>query len=196
MQFASFGRNDTVSDHRLVHTARLDLAAVTEADVPRLHELSADPRVWQHFPSGRHTSVAMTARQVATFTQGWRDNGLGYWTATLRATSEFVGVGGCALCDHTFWNVYYRLHPDAHGNGYAGELVKAAVSAAAVVGADLPVVAYMVEHNMASRSVAERLGLQLVWRGPDRLNPDPTAQRLIFADRMLTPDQLNVVIAR
>jgi RimJ/RimL family protein N-acetyltransferase len=185
-----------VSGHRLVRTARLELAAVRDTDTARLHELSADPRVWQHYPSGRHTSVDITARQVATFIESWRENGLGYWTATLRATGQFVGVGGCALHDGTIWNVYYRLCPAAHGNGYASELVDAARSAAAAVRPDVPVVAYMVEHNVASRRVAERSGLHLVWRGPDRANPDPTVQRLILADRELTPDQLSLVIAR
>jgi RimJ/RimL family protein N-acetyltransferase len=170
--------------------------AVTEADVPRLHRLSADPRVWQHYPSGRHTSIDMTERQVATFTRSWRDNNLGYWTATLRATGEFVGVGGAALHDDAIWNVYYRLRPAAHGKGYAGELASAARAAAADVRGELPVVAYMVEHNVASRKVAEHAGLQLVWRGPDRANPDPTVHRLILADRELTPDQLRLTIER
>lgn len=185
-----------MNDHRLTRTPRLDLAAVTEADVPRLHELSADPRVWEHFPSGRHTSYETTARQVATFVESWRAHGLGYWTASLRTTRSFLGIGGCALLDEAVWNLYYRFRPEVQGKGYAGELVTAAHAAARAVRPELPVVAYMVEHNLASRRVAERAGLRLMWSGPDANNPDPAVQRLIFADRELRPEQLNLVIAR
>lgn len=179
-----------MTDHRLVRTDRLTLAAVTEADIDTLHSLSADPRVWQHFPSGRHLDRETTEKQVAGFVQSWDDGGLGYWTARLRETGEFVGVGGCALRRGSAWNVYYRLCPEAQGNGYAVELVEAAVAAAREVRANLPIVAYLLEHNVASRRTAERAGLERVWRGPDADNPDPDAVRLVFADRPLTAKQL------
>jgi hypothetical protein len=44
--------------------------------------------------------------------------------------------------------------------------------------------------------VAERAGLQLVWRGPDLDNPDPDVVRLVFADRDLTPRQVELMSAR
>lgn len=53
--------------------------------------------------------------------------------------------------------------------------------------ADLPVTAYLLEHNVGSRRAAERAGLTLVWRGPDAGNPDPAAVRLVYADRDLDP---------
>jgi RimJ/RimL family protein N-acetyltransferase len=106
-----------VPDHRLVRTDRLDLAAVTDGDLPDLHALSADPRVWQHFPSGRHADLDTTARQVAVFLASWQRGGLGYWTAHLRSTGEFVGVGGCMVKRDVAWNIYYRFRPEAQGNG-------------------------------------------------------------------------------
>ena len=50
--------------------------------------------------------------------------------------------------------------------------------------------AFLVEHNVASRKTAEKVGLRLVWRGPDDGNPDPDAVRLVFLDR--EPDDLFV----
>jgi hypothetical protein len=44
------------------------------------------------------------------------------------------------------------------------------------------------EHNLASRALAEKAGLDLVWRGPDAGNPDPGAIRLVYADRGVEPD--------
>jgi RimJ/RimL family protein N-acetyltransferase len=50
---------------------------------------------------------------------------------------------------------------------------------------ELPIVAYLLEHNTASARVAEKVGLRLVHRGPDAGNPDADAIRLIYADRAL-----------
>ena len=42
--------------------------------------------------------------------------------------------------------------------------------------------------GFATRRTAEKLGLRLVWRGPDADNPDPDAVRLVFLDR--APDDV------
>jgi hypothetical protein len=44
----------------------------------------------------------------------------------------------------------------------------AALDAAHAVDPDLPVIAYLLEHNVESRGRAERAGLSLIWRGPGR----------------------------
>jgi len=183
-----------VPDHRFVVTARLDLAEVTSDDLDDLHALSADPRVWEHFPSGRHLDRDTTSKQLETFRASWDEAGLGYWTARLRHTGEFVGVGGCALRRGATWNVYYRIRPQAQGHGYASELVEAAQKAARELRPELPVAAFLLEHNVASRRTAERAGLRLAWRGPDAGNPDPDAVRLVYTDRPLTDDQLAAMI--
>ena len=69
------------------------------------------------------------------------------------------------------------------GRGYATEMGEAAIEAAHDVVPERPVLAYLLEHNHGSRRTAEKLGLQLVWRGPDPDNPDPDAVRLVFLDR-------------
>lgn len=177
-------------DYRFVTTARLNLAEVTGSDLEDLHALSADPRVWEHYPSGRHLDRETTADQLARFRDSWAAAGLGYWTARLRESGEFVGAGGCALRRGTLWNVYYRIRPEFQGQGYASELVTAAVRAAGELRADLPIIAYLLEHNAASRRTAERAGFRQAWRGPDAGNPNPDAVRLVYADRPLTAEQL------
>ena len=129
----------------------------------------------------------------------WERDGLGYWTARLRAdlpgtslrAGDVIGTGGCALRVGTsWWNLYYRLTPAAWGRGLAAELVDAALEAAHAVAPDRPVVAYLLEHNVQSRGRAERAGLTLVWRGPDAGNPDAAAVRLVYADRPASNDLL------
>ncbi|NAZ82158.1 GNAT family N-acetyltransferase [Kineococcus sp. R8] len=194
------------SDLRHVTTPRLRLDAVTAADVDELHAVHADPRTWEHLPSGRHTRRSDTEQLVLRFVGDWSVHGLGYWAVRdladpAGAAAPVLGVGGCARrrADDgrvLAWNVYYRLAPRAWGSGWAGELTTAARAAAGAVDPALPVVAYLLEHNHASRRTAERSGLQQVWRGPDAGNPDPAAVRLVYADRPLAPALLEELTAR
>ena len=99
-----------------------------------------------------------------------------------------VGRGGCMVPDEAlggrgWWNLYYRFDQRVLGRGYAVEMGRAALDAAHDVAPDRPVLAFLLEHNGASRRTAEKLGLRLVWRGPDDGNPDPDAVRLVFLDR-------------
>ncbi len=181
-----------MSSYRLHRTDRLVLTAVAEDELPEIYELHADPVVWQHLPSGRHTDPAQIRRWYEATTQRWDEDGLAYWTVRDHA-GEFLGVGGCSVVDHVRWNLYYRFRPEAQGHGYASEMGRAALDAAYARNSQLPRTAFLVEHNAASKAVAERLGLQLQWRGPDGTNPDPDAVRLVYADRPLTPDQLAAV---
>ncbi|MFE6970637.1 GNAT family N-acetyltransferase [Isoptericola sp. NPDC057653] len=175
-------------------TDRLDLAPVTLADLDALHDLHADPRVWVHYPVGRHTSREQTAGQVEGFAADWERDGIGYWTVRRRDDGTFVGIGGVRLRPTGALNLYYRLSPEQQGHGFAVELARAALDLAAERRPDVPVVAFLLEHNAASRATAERAGLRLVWRGPDAGNPDPGAVRLVLADRDLDDAVLAAVV--
>ncbi len=180
-------------------TERLILTPPAAADLDALHELHADAAVWAHFPSGRHVDRAQTESLVQRWRDGWLANGLDVWVARTRAAGEvgaFVGVGGCSLREDFGWNLYYRLCPRAWGKGYAQEIVAAGRTAAARVRPDLPVIAYLLEHNTRSKRAAERAGLQLVWRGPDAGSPDPDAVRLIYADRPVQQHTLDALVRR
>ena len=169
-------------DHQ--HTGRLMLGHVHESDVEEWHQIHADSRVWEHFPSGRHTSREMTVRLVQASIEDWQVAGLGYWSVREEPDGPIIGVGGCRLVpDRDWWNLYYRFAPECQGRGYATEVARAAVVAANSVDPARPVVAYMLEHNAASWRVAERIGLTRVWDGPDEGNPDPQAVSVVYADR-------------
>jgi RimJ/RimL family protein N-acetyltransferase len=191
-----------------VETARLRLDAVVPEDLDAHFALMSDPGVWAHLPSGRHTDPARTAAGIEDSVGHWARDRLGYWTARLRddlpadqvpaglRPGTVVGTGGCAVrAGTTWWNLYYRLTPPAWGLGLAAELVTAALDAARAIDPDRPVVAYLLEHNAASRGRAERAGLSLVWRGADAGNPDPGAVRLVYADRPLPEDVVERIVA-
>lgn len=172
-----------------VLTPDLALTQVAMEDLPETHRLHADPAVWRHFPSGRHTSLAQTRTMLEQFVGDW-DAGVGYWTARTRDTGDYAGIGGCRLRAGVAWNIYYRVDPVYQGRGLATQIARAGMDAAATVDPTLPVSAFLLEHNLASRAVAEKLGLRLAWRGVEAGNPDPEAVRLIYTDRDLTEEQL------
>lgn len=194
-----------MSDFRHLLTDRLQLDAVVPTDLDEHFAFMSDPGVWAHLPSGRHTDPAKTADAIGHSVRHWARDGLGYWTARLRGDltdppaglrpGAVVGTGGCAVREGTsWWNLYYRLTPAAWGLGLAAELVTAALDAAHAVNPELPVIAYLLEHNAESRGRAERSGLTLVWRGPDAGNPDAAAVRLVYADRPLGDDVLDRIV--
>jgi len=80
---------------------------------------------------------------------------------------------------HTNWqdqdvlNLYYRFMPSAWGQGYATEMAQTAVHFAQTYLPQLPIIARIRDENVASKRVAERVGLLR--------RPDLDAEHVIFA---------------
>lgn len=172
-------------------TARLDLRSPHFADLEALHVLSSDPRVWTHFPSLRHTDIAQTDELLRGWIRDWDADGLGTWIIRRMGEPDVIGYGGCSKRgDGAFWNLGFRISADEHGRGYATEVAAEAVQQARLADPGLPVVAYLVKHNLASARVALKVGLTLQHQAPDAGNPDPDVLRLVYADRELTESQI------
>lgn len=176
-------------------TARLELWRPRSDDVDGLHPLLADARLWTHFPTLRHRSPAQTAAMLRRWMSAWAADGLGTWVVRDPASHAVLGYGGCSTLRGEAWNVGYRLAVEAQGRGLATEVARRGMVRAREIRPDLPMVAYLLEHNLASAAVARKLGLELVDRAPDAGNPDQSAVRLIFADRPLTKSQLDAAHA-
>lgn len=173
---------------------RFSLARPTTADAAALYAICSDPRVWTHFPSLRHTDIEQSRAMVNRWMEAWDRDGLGTWVVRDPHDHAVIGYGGCSITQVAFWNLGYRFAFDAQGQGFATELALEAVQQAKARRPELPVVAYLLEHNVASARVAEKVGLSLVHRGPDAGNPDPEAVRLVYADRALSADELTAVM--
>jgi RimJ/RimL family protein N-acetyltransferase len=172
----------------------LQLDVPTLGDVPALHAIYGDPRVWTHLPSGRHRDIRQTREMVRGWIDAWARDGLSYWIVRAASSQELLGHVGCSARRGAFWNLGYRIAFEAHGRGIATLVGRRAVDEAHRTDSALPVVAYLLEHNRASARVAEKLGLTLQHRGPDSGNPDPHAVRLVYADRPLTAVQRDAVM--
>lgn len=184
-----------------LRSGRLLLDAPRLDDLDQLHEIYGDPRTWTHLPSGRHADRAQTAALLERWLDDWNTVGLGAWVVHEASDpSHVIGHGGCALRGNAasggaFWNLGYRFRPEAQGRGHATELSLAAIDAARALRPEVPVVAYLLEHNLASARVTEKAGLALRHRAPDAGNPDPEAIRLVYADRELSADELRSTLA-
>lgn len=184
-----------MTDFSCVNTERLTLTRPTLGDLDDVHDLHADPGVWEHYPSLRHTDRAQTGKYLQRQQRSWDEDGLAIWAARRSAPDghgPLVGVGGCTVRSGVAWNLGYRLVRHAWGHGYAQEIIAEARTAAAQLRPELPVVAHLLEHNAGSKRAAERAGLHLEWRGVDVGNTDPSAVLLVYADRALDDAQLNV----
>ena len=178
-------------------TDRLDLRALTPDDVDAMHAQNADPTVWTHFPQGRHATRQRTLADVESAITAWQRDGLCYWAARLHNSPDLAGFVGIRLLpDIPAWNLAFRFAPRFQVLGLARETARAGIDAAQALRPEVPVLAYLLEHNTASKRLTERLGLQLKWRGPDVGNLDPDAIRLIYADRPVDDEVLARVAAR
>lgn len=171
-------------------TQRLFLDRPRSEDADGLHQICSDPRVWSHFPSLRHGDIEQTQVMVSRFISAWDRAELGPWVVKNPSDQSIIGYGGCSIKDDIFWNLGYRFAFDAQGQGFATELSREAVRQAKLSRPELPLVAYVLEHNVASARVAEKVGLALLHRGIDAGNPDSKAIRLVYADRALTEELL------
>jgi RimJ/RimL family protein N-acetyltransferase len=169
---------------RSTRSERLWLDAPSTSDLDAFYAIHGDARTWTYLPNGRHASRTASAAKLDIMIAQWAADGLGYWTVRETATGPVVGFAGCAVPPgRSWWNLYYRFAVSAQGHGYAAEVARRAIEAAHDVEPDRPALAYLLEDNVASRRTTERLGLQQVWRGPDRDNPDPAAIRVVYVDR-------------
>jgi RimJ/RimL family protein N-acetyltransferase len=170
-----------------MHTARLRLSVPDPAtDLDALAGTFADPDGWWYEPASRHTTPAQTRDWLTRAAARWPTDGLSYWTVRLAAGGDPIGTGGAQRHRSGAWNLSYRIAAAHQGHGYATELGRAALEAAARVDPGAPCIAFVLEHNHPSRRVAVRLGL--VDRGL-RMDRSDGTPRLAYADRELDEER-------
>jgi len=112
------------------------------------------------------------------------------------AVCRTVGRGG-RLQSADDDGVELGLQPSAEvwGQGYAQEVAAAGRRCAQGLRPDLPITAVVASRNRRSQRAIERAGLSKVWRGPDNKDPDPSSELLLYADRVLSEEQVRVLTA-
>jgi RimJ/RimL family protein N-acetyltransferase len=138
-------------------TERLVLRRFCESDVDRLFVLHNDPDVMRHLTGGDPVSREEIEREYRE-----RFAGEGFWATEHRATGAFLGW--FALHPTTDrapdeWELGYRLHKAAWGQGYATEGSRALIRKGFSELGVRRVWAQTMAVNLASRRVMEKSGL-------------------------------------
>jgi len=152
------------------------------ADAAELFPILSDPDGWWYEPERRHTEFATTLGFAERAAARWEIDGLSYWTVRSVHDGTVIGLGGAQRHRSGAWNLSYRIAGPHQGKGYATELALAGLAAANGCDADSAVIAWVLEHNVRSRRVAERVGLTNY--GP-RTDENDGIERLAFADRAI-----------
>ena len=142
----------------LIETDRLLLRPLTTADLDEVIEMHAMPEVIRTM--GAYDRLAAGAR-LERNEREWAERGHGLVAIIERATGRFVGRSGLKYWpqfDET--EVGWVLRPDSWGHGFATEAGQACVEWG-FAALDVPyLTAMIVQDNVRSVHVAERLGMQ------------------------------------
>lgn len=160
-------------------------------DVFRIH---GDPRTNVHDLAGPGRDLESCRKLLDKWLAHWDTYGFGYWVVEIADTRRsdhrdgaVVGVSGVrhgVWLGRPFLNLYYRFVPEAWGCGYASEVARYAVQWATSTHPDLPVLARTRPGNIASRRVAEAVGLVLQ---PDLEADDGHGPMVVFGQPMAGP---------
>jgi RimJ/RimL family protein N-acetyltransferase len=151
-----------------LETPRLRLRAHVTADLDACAALWADPEVVRYI--GNHPSTREDAwARILRYRGHWELLGHGFWAVTDRATGAFVGETGLAdfqrgLQPELGIEAGWALVPEAQGNGYATEAVRAVLAWGAARLGPREVTAIVDPSNGPSLRVAARCGFVEVRR--------------------------------
>lgn len=153
--------------HIYLQTTRLVLRRFTSADVDDLVELDSDPEVMRFLNGGTPTPRDAIEHQVLPRFLAFydRSEAYGYWAAIERSTNTFLGwfsLHPTGEHEGDVAQLGYRLRRAAWGKGYATEGARALIDKGFGKFGMQRVIATTYEHNIASRRVMEKVGMELV----------------------------------
>jgi ribosomal-protein-alanine N-acetyltransferase len=142
-------------------TARLALRRPEPADLETIFAIHRDPEACRHNPSDMLATVADAEHLFSRWDEHWHRHGFGYWVVVSRDRKilGFAGVKVVRFRETEVLNLFYRLDPQAWGDGVATEAATAVVAWAGEHLPDWPIIARVRPDNVASQKVAQRAGL-------------------------------------
>ena len=150
-----------------LRTARLILRPPTPADAPEVLRILSNPSVLEHNPSDLVVELAEVEALLERWLEHWSRHGFGNCCVVENETGRVVGNCGIrwmTLLEAPVLNLMYRFDPSSWGRGYATEAAGAVVDWALQNLPGQVVLARVRPDNVASQSVARKVGLR---RDPD-----------------------------
>jgi RimJ/RimL family protein N-acetyltransferase len=140
-----------------IETERLILRGWQESDVAMVAELYADETNARYI--GGTKTHDQCWRAVATFIGHWQLRGYGLWCVTRKDSGTAIGWAGLWFPDG--WpepELGYALHGDHHGQGFASEATRAALTSAYRDFGWATAISLIDPGNTASQNVTRKLG--------------------------------------
>lgn len=150
----------------ILETERMYLRQFTEADAPRIRQLSSAPGVLKYIPEPIPASDEEAKEVIVKIILPQYKNNLGRWAAQLKENNEFIGWCGLKLVKDEI-DLGYRFLPSAWGKGFATEAAKATLQYGHQQLQLEKIIAHAHIDNIASQKVLEKIGMQLVGEGID-----------------------------
>ncbi|WP_407919303.1 tRNA glutamyl-Q(34) synthetase GluQRS [Devriesea agamarum] len=146
-------------------TPRLELTPVTAHDLPALWNIHSHPAAFADDSIGPLSTVDQMRHVLNRWLLKWHTDGIGYHCVRLRpetgAHGRVVGVCGTkflTLNGRKVLNCYYRMLPEAWGQGYATEAMRALLGLADRMLPGTEIIVHTASANLRSRRLASRLG--------------------------------------
>ena len=111
-----------------LETKRLLLSEITMDDLDNIHRLHSIPEVDEFNTLGIPNKLNDTKKIILPLIEARlkipRDSYT--WKIILKETNQFIGLAGLSLSNDKFklGEIYYKLHPDYWGKGYATDVAK------------------------------------------------------------------------
>jgi ribosomal-protein-alanine N-acetyltransferase len=148
--------------NKALRTERMVLRLMEMADVDDLMGIFSDPVAMRYYPSTKSRQEA--EEWVRRVQESYRDRGFGLWVAVLEDSGEFVGQCGLTVQEVEGKNeveIGYLFLRKFWGRGLATEAAKAARDHGFGTLGYERLVSLIDPGNLASRRVAEKVGLTL-----------------------------------
>ena len=111
-----------------INTNRLRLFEITFDDMELIHNLHCIPKVDEYNTLGIPANIEITRNVIKPMIEDQTKDvrSLYCWKINLKETNIFIGLAGMSLSNDRFrlGEIYYKLHPDFWGNGFATEVAK------------------------------------------------------------------------
>jgi [ribosomal protein S5]-alanine N-acetyltransferase len=147
----------------MLETARLRLREIRETDAPRLLSLYRDPAIARFMGPAPVSLAAELANVQRHRTQYYGARGYGLWAVTLKEDGHLIGRCGLletSVNERPEVELSYLIDPTLQRQGLGTEAARAVVAFAADTLRLRRLVALIQRANVASRQVAERIGMR------------------------------------
>lgn len=145
-----------------------------------LYDIHSDRQATQYTPKRRHTDITETNKMLKDWINHWHKYGFGYFVIVEKNSNKVIGSGGAekmTFAHKTYFNLYYRLHPQFTGQGYATEAIQTVINWLTELDTTMPFVIRTDKNNVPSINLATRLGF---YRDPNFDNFEGTNDLFFF----------------